>query len=200
MRYAPLRPQHRHTFKASLRGLQVSPAAHALQTFLSPLPTKRYTCIHYPTQASRQARKDGTYAHHRLSSPARWSSSQSRTDQPIPPNHDVPGFPDAAEVLGLPPLLPRPNKDVRNIAVLGGGITGLCTAFDLAQNLPHASITIYEKSTRLGGWADTEVVEVEDGEVLFEWGPRTLRPDLNGAGRATLQLVRCPCSLAHNST
>jgi protoporphyrinogen/coproporphyrinogen III oxidase len=73
--------------------------------------------------------------------------------------------------------------------VLGGGITGLTAAFDLARSLPKTNITLYEKSTRLGGWIDSEVVPVDDGEVLFEWGPRSVRPALNDSGVATAQLV-----------
>lgn len=86
---------------------------------------------------------------------------------------------------------PQPNPQAKNIAVLGGGITGLTTAFNLTQDIPDAKITIYERQENLGGWINSELVGVDDGEVLFEWGPRTLRPDLNGSGRATLQLVSC---------
>ena len=88
-------------------------------------------------------------------------------------------------------LLPsRANSGVKRIAILGGGITGLTTAFHLANRLPQAKITIYEKSHRVGGWLDSEIVDVDGCEVLFEWGPRSLRPDLTGPGRATVALVR----------
>lgn len=83
----------------------------------------------------------------------------------------------------------NPNPQARNIAVIGGGISGLATAFNLAKDIPHAKITVFEEKERLGGWLDSERVEVDDGTVLFEWGPRTLRPDLTGNGLATLQLV-----------
>ena len=103
-----------------------------------------------------------------------------------------PDFLHHAEV--LQPYQPRhrlyPNPDAENIAVLGGGITGLATAYHLAQTVPDAKITIFEKSSRLGGWIDSERVEVEGGDVIFEWGPRSLRPDLGGAGSATQALVR----------
>lgn len=36
---------------------------------------------------------------------------------------------------------------------------------------------------------ESEVVEVDGGEVLFEWGPRSLRPDLSGSGQATAALL-----------
>lgn len=76
--------------------------------------------------------------------------------------------------------------------MLGGGLTGLTTAFKLSQELPDAKITLFEKSNRLGGWVDSEVVKVDDGEVLFEWGPRTLRVARTSSAFATLELVRIP--------
>ena len=83
----------------------------------------------------------------------------------------------------------QPNPYAKNIAILGGGVTGLATAFDIARTVPDAKITIYERSNRLGGWLDSEITDVDGGEVLFEWGPRSLRPDMGGAGRSTINLV-----------
>jgi oxygen-dependent protoporphyrinogen oxidase len=68
-------------------------------------------------------------------------------------------------------------------------VTGLSAAYFLRSKFPHAKITIYEASKRLGGWVDSETVEVDGGKVLFEWGPRSLRPDLSGPGKITAQLV-----------
>ncbi|KIW94819.1 protoporphyrinogen oxidase [Cladophialophora bantiana CBS 173.52] len=85
--------------------------------------------------------------------------------------------------------LPPPNPHAREIAILGGGFTGLATAFLLSSQLPTAKITILEKSNRLGGWVDSEVVRVDKGEVLFEWGPRTLRAGLGPAPLAMLELL-----------
>jgi hypothetical protein len=90
----------------------------------------------------------------------------------------------------LPRIRPAPNPLAKEIAVLGGGITGLSTAHNISQCLPNAKVTIYEASNRLGGWLNSELVQVDNGEVLFEWGPRTLRPDLGGSGMATVDLVR----------
>lgn len=84
---------------------------------------------------------------------------------------------------------PPPNPRAQNIAVLGGGITGLATAFDLSRAIPDAKIVIYEREKRLGGWLNSEHVQVPGGEVLFEWGPRSIRPDQTGAGAATISLV-----------
>lgn len=38
----------------------------------------------------------------------------------------------------------------------------------------------------MGGWLHSEKVQVDDGEVLFEKGPRTLRPAGNGILMARL--------------
>ncbi|KIX97591.1 uncharacterized protein Z520_06368 [Fonsecaea multimorphosa CBS 102226] len=86
-------------------------------------------------------------------------------------------------------VLPPPNPHAREIAILGGGFTGLATAFHLSSQLPNAKITILEKNDRLGGWVDSEVVQVDKGEVLFEWGPRTLRAGSSPAPLAMLELL-----------
>ena len=76
--------------------------------------------------------------------------------------------------------------NAHDVAVLGGGITGLATAYYLTRELPKAKITIYEASDRLGGWLSSKRVPVKDGTVLFEAGPRTLRPSSNGVLSARL--------------
>ncbi|KAK0734102.1 hypothetical protein B0T26DRAFT_603547, partial [Lasiosphaeria miniovina] len=72
------------------------------------------------------------------------------------------------------------SKPPRTIAVLGGGLTGLTTAYYLTRFMPNNRITIYEASDRLGGWIDTDEVTVETpdgtkGTVLFERGARTIK-------------------------
>ena len=76
----------------------------------------------------------------------------------------------------------------QNIAILGGGITGLSAAHYLAKELPATKITIYELSDRLGGWLQSRRVDVEKGNVVFESGPRTLRPNTI-PGMCTAELV-----------
>lgn len=74
-----------------------------------------------------------------------------------------------------------PTTEVpRDIAILGGGLTGLATAFFTHIYNPDARITVYEASNRLGGWIDTEEVTVktpsgETGKVLFQRGGRMLK-------------------------
>lgn len=81
----------------------------------------------------------------------------------------------------------------RRFAVLGGGITGLSSAHYLAQELPNAKITIYESRDKLGGWLKSKYVDVKNGKILFEQGPRTLRPS-TPASVVTLEMV---CRIDH---
>lgn len=73
-----------------------------------------------------------------------------------------------------------------DIAILGGGITGIAAAYYLTQRMPRAKITIYEAKDRLGGWLSSKRVPVKNGSVVFEAGPRTLRPHNNGVLAARL--------------
>ncbi len=79
------------------------------------------------------------------------------------------------------------------IGILGGGLTGISSAFHLSRRFPCASITLLESSQRLGGWVHSERVSVRDAQgnearILLERGPRTLRPN----GKSVLELVRPP--------
>lgn len=69
----------------------------------------------------------------------------------------------------------------QDIAVLGGGLTGLTTAYYLTRFHPDAKITIYESQARVGGWVDTqqfEITTLEDNEetISFERGARVVTP------------------------
>lgn len=60
-------------------------------------------------------------------------------------------------------------------------MTGLTTAWYLTRFMPTAKVTIYEGSGRLGGWIDTETVEVkgergQKGTIRFERGARMVKP------------------------
>ena len=76
--------------------------------------------------------------------------------------------------------VPSAPTHSHNVAILGGGVTGLASAYYLTKELPRAKITIYEASDRIGGWLSSTRVPVKDGTILFEAGPRTLRPAGNG--------------------
>ncbi|ETS73476.1 hypothetical protein PFICI_14422 [Pestalotiopsis fici W106-1] len=84
-------------------------------------------------------------------------------------------------------LATRRHASSRNIAVIGGGITGLATTYFAAQRFPSASITLFEASSRLGGAIESTRVtarmpNADHGiQFLCERGPRTLRANADRA-------------------
>ena len=91
-----------------------------------------------------------------------------------------------------------PRPDIPDVAVLGGGITGLSTAYYLSKSLPPSTrIVLFEASPRLGGWLNSTFVDVGNGKVVFEGGPRTLRPSVPN-GLVTLDMVSLIIYLSSN--
>lgn len=86
------------------------------------------------------------------------------------------------------------QDEVKDVAILGGGIAGLATAHYLSEEYPDAKVTLYESKPYLGGWMNSKVVDVGNGQVIFESGPRSLRPQAPN-GTLALRLVRCLCYL-----
>ena len=80
------------------------------------------------------------------------------------------------------------SQGTKNIAVLGGGITGLTSAHYLAREFPNSKVTVYEGGDRIGGWLQSKYVDVGNGKILFEQGPRTLRPSTPSA-QVTIEMV-----------
>ncbi|KAJ2878604.1 oxygen-dependent protoporphyrinogen oxidase, partial [Coemansia asiatica] len=75
------------------------------------------------------------------------------------------------------------------ITVLGGGITGLSTAWYLAQRLPQTvNIRLVEGSLRLGGWVRTDSRQAGGVSFIAEKGPRTLRTGNSREALAVLEL------------
>ena len=70
----------------------------------------------------------------------------------------------------------------------GGGISGLASAYYLTKELPHSRVVLFEASEGLGGWIKSRTVDVGNGSVVFEQGPRTLRTALPN-GPVTISLV-----------
>lgn len=82
-----------------------------------------------------------------------------------------------------------------SVAILGGGISGLSSAYYLSKSSPKTKILLVEGSKRVGGWIRSQrvspglhtspnsIIQGSDN-VLFEAGPRSLRPV--GAGGATI--------------
>lgn len=77
--------------------------------------------------------------------------------------------------------------------IIGGGLTGLTTAYLLAKRLgPEAAshIILIEKQDRLGGWVDSRLAQCttakgKEVELVLESGPRSIRPR-GGPGAATM--------------
>jgi oxygen-dependent protoporphyrinogen oxidase len=77
-------------------------------------------------------------------------------------------------------MVNQPPKEPK-VAIIGGGLTGLTSAYYLAAKyLPESKIAIYEGSDRVGGWIRSESKEVDvNGQkqtVMFERGPRAMSP------------------------
>ncbi len=68
------------------------------------------------------------------------------------------------------------------IAVIGGGVAGLTTAYTIKQSLPSVDVQLYEASPRLGGIIQTEL---QDG-FLVEHGPDMVATEPDSA----IQLIR----------
>ncbi|KAL5332364.1 hypothetical protein BJX70DRAFT_384360 [Aspergillus crustosus] len=62
-----------------------------------------------------------------------------------------------------------------DVGVIGAGITGLSAAYRLSKDPECSKVTLYEKSDRLGGWIESETIKVDGGDIVFEYGPRTLK-------------------------
>ncbi|KAH7027487.1 uncharacterized protein B0I36DRAFT_327198 [Microdochium trichocladiopsis] len=63
----------------------------------------------------------------------------------------------------------------REIAVLGGGLTGLTAAHYLARHAPDAQITLFEAGQTLGGWVHGSIEDTPEGKVVMQQGPRMIR-------------------------
>lgn len=79
--------------------------------------------------------------------------------------------------------------------MLGGGISGLTSAYRLAQQLPRHryDVVLLEHQDRLGGWIQSDRIGLSAGEeggtALIEKGPRSIRP-AGYSGLMMLELVR----------
>ena len=59
----------------------------------------------------------------------------------------------------------------KNIAILGGGISGLTTAFFLLKKIQGISIHLYEKSLHVGGALSSHKID----NAWLEMGPSSIR-------------------------
>jgi len=75
----------------------------------------------------------------------------------------------------------------RKIAVLGGGISGLAAAWNLARCRVPAQVVLYEGSNRVGGWLESNVTP---GGGIQELGPKSIRMEKSHVcSRTTLDMV-----------
>lgn len=89
-----------------------------------------------------------------------------------------------------------------SVAILGGGVSGLSAAYYLSKSSPKTKILVIEGSKRVGGWIRSQRVspgfhsststanatDSDSNKVLFEVGPRSLRP-VGPGGAAILSMV-----------
>lgn len=58
----------------------------------------------------------------------------------------------------------------QRIAIIGGGLSGLCTAFYVKRSLPDVQLTLFEAGDRVGGVIGTERIENECGTFVVDLG------------------------------
>ena len=71
----------------------------------------------------------------------------------------------------------------KKVAILGAGMAGLSFAYYLKKYNSNVDFVILEKSNRVGGIVFSEKIN----ELVFEWGPRGVRP--KGRGQVFLEIV-----------
>lgn len=81
---------------------------------------------------------------------------------------------------------PPHNKMRQKVVILGGGISGLTSAWSLARNSPQYDILLLEASHRMGGWVHSE--RMADTEAVHELGPRSVRV-AQTSGKIALAMV-----------
>ncbi|EME81547.1 uncharacterized protein MYCFIDRAFT_211877 [Pseudocercospora fijiensis CIRAD86] len=114
------------------------------------------------------------------------ASTRARARLPIPPPPSPSPSPFSRHLLCRRDYSAHSQPASHDVGILGGGITGLASAYFLLRQHPNAKVTLYESKDRVGGWLESKRVPVKDGSVLFEAAARTLRPQSNGVLTARL--------------
>ncbi|KAK0383266.1 hypothetical protein NLU13_9179 [Sarocladium strictum] len=144
--------------------------------------TTRSALLHHSISRGQDARQTTTsrLPHQRYYASGAGSDSSSLNNNG---GHGVFGIDMAGRVNPSEPVEVDPSQplpaDGKDIAIIGGGLTGLTAAYYMASVVrPSTKITIYEANSRLGGWVRTDQVPVDvggkKGIVNFERGPRSL--------------------------
>jgi oxygen-dependent protoporphyrinogen oxidase len=154
-------------------------STRALHSLRSPRPRHR--------QSSHIPASSGYYSSNTVAGEITRTQSSINSTIPYPSEpHDYPSIVLASQENEGKDESSRQQEE--RYAIIGGGITGLSAAHYLSKELPNAKITVYEGSDRLGGWLNSRRVNVRNGDIVLEQGPRTLRPH-TAAGMVTLEMV-----------
>jgi hypothetical protein len=149
---------------------------YLIQTLFFPSTTK------FPKIEAKETMRDGIACRVALSSYRHAFNPSCRLYwRAIGPRfHSHHGTAFSTSSRALAAATPANEKEI-DIGIIGGGISGLCTAFYLLAWHQRAfmgrppKITIYEASKRVGGWIQTTRVGKGENQWNFEHGPRTLR-------------------------
>jgi protoporphyrinogen oxidase len=76
------------------------------------------------------------------------------------------------EELRRPLIVNAKLGDSEKVVIVGGGLSGLCCAYRIAQKRPDISVVIHERSNRLGGVINTW----QDGEWICDLAVNATRP------------------------
>jgi protoporphyrinogen oxidase len=76
------------------------------------------------------------------------------------------------EELRRPLIVKAKLGDSEKVVIVGGGLSGLCCAYRIAQKRPDISVVIHERSNRLGGVINTW----QDGEWICDLAVNATRP------------------------
>lgn len=155
--------------RALLRAYSARTSCRAAQALSSPRQTRSHTTRNTSRQATRP-----------FSSSAPALLTTASTSLPTRPRWLETNAASLHRIRRSFATAPKPDLP-SDIAVLGGGLTGLTTAYYLTRFNPDAKVTIYESQDRVGGWIDTEQVEVTtlagtEETISFERGARVVSP------------------------
>src|SRR5262245_13091166 len=70
-----------------------------------------------------------------------------------------------------PPLEMPDTSTPIDVAIVGGGIAGLCAAYRFQECVPHLRCVLLEAGDRLGGKVLTETIDVDGEKFIVEAGP-----------------------------
>ncbi|SCZ98620.1 BZ3500_MvSof-1268-A1-R1_Chr3-1g05505 [Microbotryum saponariae] len=157
-----------------------------VMTRLRPWPRPATSLIALASTRSLSSQSTGAAP---LCPPRRATTPLRRTPQPITRSKCL-----SSSIRTQHPDAPPPQ---RTVAILGGGLSGLSSAFYFLRALPphlrqSTRIVVCEKQDRVGGWCRAIKVPLNGGkqgdQLVFETGPRSIRP-VGLMGWLTIEMV-----------